>query len=167
MYLTQIPFFPTNRPGYELEDLRAVPGTVAELYPEMFKCVGCNTCTRGCPMDLDVMEYMSRAIRGDIAAAAELSFACVMCGICAARCPGETQPYLVGILCRRLYGKYLAPKAKHLAEQVGDIDGDKFEEGMRDVMKKSEDELRELYRSRQMEPATGPEDWTPDDKTFI
>lgn len=168
MYLTQIPFFPVNRADYQLEKIRPNGSTVATLYPETFKCVGCNTCTRGCPMDLDVMEYMARAIRGDVAAVAELSFACVMCGTCAARCPGETVPYMVGILCRRLYGKYLAPKSKHLAEQVANIEGGKFEEKMRVLMSKSEEELRKLYQEkRQMEPPEAPEDWEPSDRQYL
>ena len=41
-----------------------------------------------------------------------------MCGLCASRCPGEIVQYYVGILCRRLYAKYLTPKAGHVAQNV-------------------------------------------------
>jgi heterodisulfide reductase subunit C len=163
MYLTQVPFFPANRADYRLDELKPFGATVAELYPEIFKCVGCNTCTRSCPMDIDVMEYMARAMRGDITAAADLSLSCVMCGICAARCPGETVQYNVAILCRRLYGKYIAPRAEHLANQVNDIEAGAFEGGLREVMAMDKEGLRALYNERQIEPEGAPEDWVPDD----
>jgi heterodisulfide reductase subunit C len=163
MYLTQVPFFPANRADYRLDELKPFGATVAELYPEIFKCVGCNTCTRGCPMDIDVMEYMARAMRGDIATTAELSLSCVMCGICAARCPAETVQFNVAILCRRLFGKYVAPRAQHLADQVERIAGGAFEAGLREVMAMDAGRLRELYSQRQIEPEAAPEEWVPDD----
>lgn len=167
MYLTQVPFFPANRADYRLAELKPFGATVAELYPEIFKCVGCNTCTRGCPMDIDVMEYMARAMRGDLTAVADMSLSCVMCGICAARCPAETVQYNVAILCRRLYGKYIAPPAEHLAEQVQRIGDGAFEAGLREVMAMNEERLRALYSERQIEPETAPEEWVPDDTTRL
>jgi ferredoxin len=161
MYLSQIPFFPANRADYRLEELEAKPGTVAELYPEVFKCIGCNTCTRGCPMDIDVMGYMALAIRGDIAAVAEESLPCVMCGICTARCPAEEVQHNIAILCRRLYGKYLAPHSEHLDTQVSDIESGEYEDRLRSMMAMGVEELKELYRNREIEPGAGPEDWTP------
>lgn len=163
MYLTQVPFFPANRAHYRLDRLKPFGATVAELYPEIFKCVGCNTCTRSCPMDIDVMEYVARAMRGDITATADLSLSCVMCGICAARCPAETVQYNVAILCRRLHGKYIAPRAEHLAEQVERIEAGVFETGLRDLMTMETERLQDLYRQRQIEPEAAPEDWVPDD----
>jgi len=163
MYLTQVPFFPANRADYRIDDLKPVGATVAELYPEIFKCVGCNTCTRSCPMDIDVMEYVARAIRGDIAAVADRSLSCVMCGICAARCTGETVQYNVAILCRRLYGKFIAPRAEHLEEQVRRIEAGAFETDLREVMAMDQGQIRELYRERQIEPEAAPEEWVPDD----
>jgi heterodisulfide reductase subunit C len=167
MYLTQIPFFPATRADYNLAELEPSGATVAVYYPELFKCVGCNTCTRSCPMDIDVLEYMSRAMRGDVAAAAELSLSCVMCGICATRCPAETVQYNVAILCRRLYGKYIARAAEHLHEQVTAIKKGRFEERMRQLMEMGTDQLRELYRVRQIEPEGAPEDWAPEDRSFL
>ena len=161
MYLSQIPFFPANRAEYQLEEIEATPGTVAELYPELFKCIGCNTCTRSCPMDIDVMGYMAKAMRGDITAVAEESLACVMCGICTARCPAEEVQYNIAILCRRLYGKYIAPHSDHLDTQVSDIGHGAYEERMQQLMAMSEDQLKDLYRAREIEPEAAPEDWTP------
>lgn len=161
MYLSQIPFFPANRADYKLEEIEAKPATVTELYPEVFKCIGCNTCTRGCPMDIDVMGYMARAIRGDIQAVAEESLPCVMCGICTARCPAEEVQYNIAILCRRLYGKYLAPHSDHLDTQVSDIEAGEYNDRLQSLMTMDTNGLRDLYRAREIEPEAAPEDWTP------
>lgn len=167
MHLTQVPFFPANRAEYDIEELEPTGATIAELYPEIFKCVGCNTCTRGCPMDIDVMEYVGQAMRGNIAKAAELSFDCVMCGICAARCPAEEVQYNIGILARRLYGRHLAPRADHMHEQVDAIKSGSYEEDLQALMKMSQDELKELYKKRQIEPEGTPDHWVPEDKTGL
>ncbi len=167
MYLAQIPFFPANRASYQLGELEGTPGDVAQAYPELFKCLGCNTCTRGCPMDIDVMEYMARAMRGDIAKAAELSFACVMCGICAARCPAETVQHHVAILCRRLYGRHVAPRAEHMQRQVDAIADGHFEARLQAMMGMGEEELRNAYKARQIEPAGAPDSWVPDDPRHL
>ncbi|MDZ7339544.1 MAG: 4Fe-4S dicluster domain-containing protein [candidate division KSB1 bacterium] len=167
MYLTQIPFFPANKAIYDLEKLRPVGSEVARLYPEIFKCIGCNTCTRSCPMDIEVMQYISEAIRGNIEAVAKLSFDCVMCGLCAARCPAEEVQYNVAILCRRLYGKYIAPRAEHLAQRVRQIEEGRYEADLRELMKAPKDVLKKLYAEREVEPDMSDESWVPQDSRHL
>lgn len=167
MYITQIPFFPGNKATYDIEKLEPTGSTVAALYPEIFKCVGCGTCTRSCPMDIDVMEYISRAIRGDVAGAAELSFDCVMCGLCSARCPAEEVQYNIGILSRRLYGRYIAPKAKHLTKAIKTVEEGKFEKGLKELMKMDLKALQKVYNEREIEPDMAEEFWEPEDKKYI
>ena len=77
MYLTQIPFFPVNKAVYDMDELKPTAESIHKLYPEIFRCVACNTCTKSCPMDVQVMDYISAAIRGDIKLASELSFDCI------------------------------------------------------------------------------------------
>jgi formate hydrogenlyase subunit 6/NADH:ubiquinone oxidoreductase subunit I len=167
MHLTHIPFFPANKATYTIEELKPTGSTVASLYPELFKCVGCNTCTRSCPMDIEVMEYISQAIRGNIARVAELSFDCVMCGLCSARCPAEEVQYNVAILARRLYGRYIAPRAEHLAVAVKNVEENKYAEGLKKLMSASEEELKKLYVEREAEPEMADEFWTPEDKQYL
>lgn len=167
MYLAQIPFFPANRATYDIEKLEPTGATVSELYPEIFKCVGCNTCTRGCPMDIDVMEYVSKAIRGDVEAAAKGSFDCVMCGICSARCPAEEAQYNVGILARRLYARHIAPKSEHLEEQCKRIRAKHYDKVLKDLMKMDEKKLKAVYNEREMEPHMAEEHWQPKDKSHL
>ncbi len=68
MYLVQIPFFPAQRAEYDLSKLAPSPEQLFSLYPELLRCLGCGTCTKACPQDLDVKGYMAAAMRGDIAA---------------------------------------------------------------------------------------------------
>ena len=167
MYIAQIPFFPGNKAVYDIETLPAVGGTIAALYPEVFKCVGCGTCTRSCPMDIDVLGYISKAIQGDVAAVAEGSFDCVMCGLCAARCPAEEVQYNIAILARRLYARHLVPKAQHLAKAVQAIEGKAFDKALQELKKKSTDELKKIYKALETEPDIADEFWVPQDKSYL
>jgi formate hydrogenlyase subunit 6/NADH:ubiquinone oxidoreductase subunit I len=151
MYLTQIPFYPANKALYDLEELKPSVDDILKLYPELFRCVGCNSCTKICPQEIDVMDYIAHAERGDIAKAADLSFDCIMCGLCASRCPGELVQYNVGILCRRLYGRHIAPPAEHLAARVREIIEGKCDKDLEKIMKKNTEELKKIYDTRDIE----------------
>ncbi len=151
MYLTQIPFYPANKAKYNIEDLEPSAETILKLYPEVFRCVGCNTCTKICPQEINVMDYMACAERGDIEKAADISFDCIMCGLCASRCPGETVQYNVGILCRRLYSRYIAKKAKHLEERVREVKEGKFDSEIQKLKKTDEKKLKKMYDERDIE----------------
>lgn len=152
MYITQIPFFPANKAKYNLDELSASGEDVIKLYPEIFRCVSCNTCTKICPQDIEVMDYVQSALRGDIGKTADISFDCIMCGLCAARCPAEIVQYNIGILCRRLYGKYIAPKAEHVKKRIQEIKDGKFDREIEKLMKADEKNLRKLYNERDIEP---------------
>jgi len=152
MYISQIPFTPAEKPIYNLEELSPSVNVFLEYYPEIAKCVSCNTCTKACPQDLEVMDYVQAAIRGDIQEVAELSFDCIACGLCAMRCPTEIVPYNVALLARRLYGKYVMPKAKHVEERIKEIESGKFDEGIHRLMETGTDNLKKIYEKREIEP---------------
>jgi len=152
MYLAQIPFYPAERADYRLEELEPTFSTLVTLYPQVLKCLGCGTCTKSCPQDLQVKDYMAAAMRGDIARVADLSFDCIMCGMCVSRCPAEEAQPNIAILARRLYGRYLAPKARHLAERVAAIEAGEFDEELAKMKALSEEELRRAYNNRDIEP---------------
>ena len=152
MYLVQIPFFPANKADYNLEELKPIGGTLLKLYPELARCVSCNTCTKVCPQDIEVMDYMQAALRGDITNAADISFDCIMCGLCAARCPAEIVQYNIAILCRRLYGKFMSPKAEHVRARVAEISEGKFDDELKNLMKSDINTLKKLYNNRDIEP---------------
>lgn len=152
MYLTQIPFYPGNKSEYDIDELTPTLESLVQNYPEVMRCVQCNTCRKVCPQDIEVMQYIAAAMRGDIARLADLSFDCIMCGLCASRCPGELVQYYIGILGRRLYGKYMAPKAKHLADRIEELEAGKFDKDIGNLVKMSKEDLKKLYDSRDIEP---------------
>ena len=56
-------------------------------------------------------------------------------------------------------------KAIEYADKV--INSGRYDKPLEQLMKADLETLRKLYVERQMEPHTTPEDWTPDDKSFI
>ena len=152
MHLVQLPFSPANKATYDIEKLKDDDKVILSFYPEIARCVSCNTCTKACPQELEVMDYIQASLRGDIKKAAELSFDCIQCGLCAIRCPAEIVHYHVAQLARRLYGKYIAPKSKHLEKRVKEIEEGKYEKEIKELMNKSLEELRKMYNERDIEP---------------
>lgn len=167
MYLTMVPFFPANRAVYDIQEMKPDGKAVMKAYPELAKCMGCNTCTKSCPMEIPVMEYISAALRGDIEQAAELSMSCVMCGICASRCPAELGQYNIGILCRRLTARHLRPPAAHIPEMVKRVESGAYNAALANLMNADPAVLRKLYVDREMEPHGGDEMWVPKEKAFL
>ena len=151
MYLAQIPFFPANKALYDLNELEPSISTFQEVYPETFRCVSCNTCTKACPQDLEVMDYIQALIRGDIAQAADLSFDCIMCGLCAVRCPAEIVQYNVAVLARRLYGKYLSKKGEYLESRLKEIKEHKYDKEIEEFMHMDRESIKKKYYARDIE----------------
>jgi len=151
MYLTQIPFMPANKSIYDIDELDPAVNPILHLYPEIARCVSCNMCTRSCPQDLEVMDFIQAALRGDIEEAAKLSFDCIQCGLCTVRCMAEISHYHVGQLARRLYGKYYSPTPEHLIERLKEMDAGEYDEGMEELMGLDKEELKKRYWERDME----------------
>jgi heterodisulfide reductase subunit C len=151
MYLTQIPFFPAPKAIYDINKMKPTADDILKAYPDIVKCFGCNTCTKACPQELEVMWYMSDALRGDISAAADKSFDCVMCGLCAARCPQGLAPYNIGMLCRRLRGKHIALRSKHLEDRLAEIKLGKFNTEIEKLKKLPKEEISRKYANRDIE----------------
>ena len=151
MYVATLPFFPLEKRVYSIEEIRPDQQIMMQLYPEIYSCIGCNACTKACTQELNVMQYIAYAQRGDFKACAEESFDCVSCGCCSVRCPAGISHPMVGMLARRLNGKYLTPEAEHLNNRVAEINEGKFDEAMKDMMTKPIDEIKELYNTREIE----------------
>ncbi|WP_297406159.1 4Fe-4S dicluster domain-containing protein [uncultured Cetobacterium sp.] len=151
MYLTQIPFFPGEKGLYDLNNLEATGETIGKYYPEIYKCIGCNSCTKGCSQSLNVMQYIGYAQRGELEKCAHSSFDCVSCGICATRCPAGITHYNVGLLARRLTGKYISPISEHLESKVQEVIEGKNNESLNKLMTMRTEDLKDLYNNRDME----------------
>ena len=74
-----------------------------------------------------------------------------MCGVCSSRCPAGISLPQVAMLARRINGKYLAPKSKHLEDRVKEIKDGTFNDLIEALMEKPVDELKELYNHREIE----------------
>ncbi len=168
MYLAQIPFYPANRAVYDIEKVEPVADAIHALYPELFRCVACNNCTKACPMHVEVLDYISAIKQGDIARAARISFDCIQCGMCASRCMGELPQYHIAQLVRRIYGKYIQPKAEHLQKRVGQIESGRYDKMLEDLQKMSHAELEKIYKEREREPDMVPlGTWMPKDTQYL
>ncbi|HJB87406.1 MAG TPA: 2Fe-2S iron-sulfur cluster binding domain-containing protein, partial [Candidatus Dorea faecigallinarum] len=42
MYVASIPYFPTDKRTYDIEEIRPEQRIMMELYPEIYSCIGCN-----------------------------------------------------------------------------------------------------------------------------
>ncbi len=169
MIITQLPFFPMKRSMYDIEKL---DGSTEEMirvhYPEVFKCVGCGTCTRTCPMEIDVMGYVAHLKQGNIKKAAHKSFDCILCGLCASRCPAQISQPNSALMARRLNAKVLTPKAGHLPGRVKDVTDGKYEPMLDELTKLDEGSLKKLYTERQREPDLAkPGEWMPEDQSKL
>ncbi len=152
MYLALIPFFPAVKATYSIDDLPATAETMISLYPEILRCVGCNSCRKVCPQEIEVMRYIAAAQRGDIAKAADLSFDCLMCGLCASRCPAEIVQYNVAILARRLYSRHIAKPAAHLDARVEEIQHGDCDADLASMRAAGDADLKRMYAARVIEP---------------
>ena len=151
MFVANLPFFPLNRKNYKLEDLTPDPQVMMSLFPEIFACVACNSCTKSCSRSLNVMQYIAYAKRNDLAKCAHESFDCVGCCICSARCPANISHPLIGLLARRLTGKYIHPTSEHNQKMVEDITNGKFEAMFKEIMEQPNEQLQEMYNTREIE----------------
>ena len=151
MYIATLPFFPLVKQVYDIENIKPTQQIMMQLYPEIYSCIGCNACTKSCTQKLNVMQYIAYAQRGDFEKCAEESFDCVMCGVCSSRCPAGISHPMVGLLARRLTGKYIAPEAKHLTNRVEEINRGEYDELIEQIMQKPITEMQELYNNREIE----------------
>ena len=165
MQITQSPFVPMNRAQYELEELKAQPGILGKIYPEIYRCLQCNTCTRVCPMEIQVMEYMAMAIQGDIEKVALLSFQCIMCGACAGKCPAEISQPNMALLARRVYGRHILSLPESLYQRMNEIETGRYRKVLERLTQMDGEELRKLYVLRDQEPQESSQ-WIPKNPNF-
>ena len=150
MYLVQIPFAPAEKPIYDLNKESPSLESILKYFPEVARCVSCNTCTKACPQELEVMDCIKAVIRGDLNFAAKNSFECIQCGLCAMRCPAEIVHYHLFQFVRRLHGKYEVPPEPNLKKRIEEIEKGVYEEEFNKLFKVSPEELKEMYVKREI-----------------
>lgn len=150
MFLVQLPFVPAVREEFDLEEVdpEEHDNVMLDYYPEIARCVSCNTCTKSCPQDIEVMDYVQAALRGDIERCAELSFDCIQCGLCSIRCPADIKHYHLAQLARRITGRYIDPTSEELAQRVKEIEEGEYDEKMKEMVEMEREELKKTYDER-------------------
>jgi len=151
MVFSMLPFHPASKAKYNVQKLSPSLPSITEFYPEVMRCLQCNSCSRACPQELPVIDIMGAAMRGDIATAADLSFDCIMCGLCATRCPAEIVQYYVAILARRLYATHVSPRSKHLQARLQEISNGLYDSELDKLTHLTTAELTSLYNAREIE----------------
>ena len=165
MQITQSPFVPMHRPPYHLEALKGDPGILARIYPEILRCLQCNTCTRVCPMEIPVMEYVAMAMRGEVDQVAQLSFQCILCGACASKCPAEISQPNVALLARRIYGCHILSIPEGIYRRISEIKEGRYDQVLEKLTAMKMEELMEVYTRREQEPQDN-SGWAPKNPRF-
>lgn len=150
MFLVQLPFMPAVREDYDIEEVdpEEHENILLDYYPEIARCVSCNTCTKACPQDIEVMDYVQSALRGDIERTAELSFDCIHCGLCSMRCPADIKHYHMAQMARRIHAKYEQPDSEELALRVEELEEGKYDEKMEELVNMEKEKLKKMYDER-------------------
>lgn len=174
MMIMQLSYVPVNRQVYDLDSVSGTAASVSptvlhesvrRLFPEVFRCVGCATCTRICPMGIDVMDYVALIGRGELEKAAETSFSCVMCGLCAIRCPAQISQHTAAMYVRRLSGRYLTPQSTNLKLRVEEVRSGKYDDMLARLKGMNKEEAPRLYAAREREPdLSKPGEWKPKER---
>ena len=81
MYIAPIPYVPISPHSYDINELKPDIDTFKSIYPKLLHCIKCNSCTKACPQNLKVMEYIQAIVNNDIAKCTDLSIECVLCGL--------------------------------------------------------------------------------------
>ena len=58
---------------------------------------------------------------------------------------------MVGLLARRITGKYIAPETAHLKDRVAEINAGAYDDLIEKIMQKPITEMKELYNTREIE----------------
>lgn len=150
MFLVQLPFVPAVRENFDIEEVdpKEKENVMLDFYPEIARCVSCNTCTKSCPQDIEVMDFVQAALRGDVEKCAELSFDCIQCGLCSIRCPADIKHYHLAQMARRMTGKYIQEDSDDLAKRVEEIEQGKYGEEMKKMVEMEKEELKKTYEER-------------------
>ncbi len=149
MRIIQLPYYPVDKPGYDIDRLTPTIEEIGKLYPNIYRCVSCNTCTKMCPQEIKVMDCISRLLRNDVESVALASRDCVMCGLCTSRCPAEIPQFLIMLLARRLYGRFIQKPYRYLPTRLEQIEAGQFTEELDNLMQKDLATLKAEYNQLQ------------------
>lgn len=145
MHILQVPYFPDMKAMYDIEQLQPDGASITATYPETMACIACNTCTKMCPKELPVMDFIAATLQGDLPRLADHSFECVMCGLCAVRCPANIAPYRLAMLGRRLVGRHLTARAPDVTARLEELRAGVYDAELDELMTADKETLESMY----------------------
>ena len=151
MYVATLPFFPLVKQVYDMQTVPVSQQVMMQLYPEIYACIGCNACTKSCTQELNVMQYIGLRSAGDFVRLCRGIFRLRHVRRLLGPVPAGISHPQVAMLARRINGKYLAPKSRHLEQRVQEIENGSFQDLLEALMDKPLEEMQELYNRRDIE----------------
>jgi Fe-S oxidoreductase len=70
-------------------------------FPTLDRCTKCGSCTSACPMDIPVMDSITRMQGNEFDKVAEDFVSCVHCGLCRFVCEDNVKPHNMALWIRR------------------------------------------------------------------
>lgn len=151
MHVGRIDSFPDGKKAYDMREIADEANVVAQIYPEIEKCIHCNACTNSCPQHIPVLKYVIQAQKGQYAACARTSFACVACHICSSRCPVHICHSEIAVLARRIVAMEADKGDTNLQERVQAVHRGDYDAPLSELMALDEDALAKRYDERTIE----------------
>ncbi|MBW2147413.1 MAG: 4Fe-4S dicluster domain-containing protein [Deltaproteobacteria bacterium] len=156
MDIQQLLYFPATHRGADLSRLKPRLSDLLSIHPEVAKCLGCYTCTKSCPQDIQVGEAMAAVLREDWEVAYQISFECIMCGMCTSRCPAELSPHQILMVVRRLYGRDILPMPEYLNQRLEEIRNGVFNDELQELRTMDNEAIRERFQRYLEQSNVGP-----------
>lgn len=156
MDIQQLLYFPATHRGADLSQLKLGLSDLLSIHPELARCLGCYTCTKSCPQEIQVGEAMAAVLREDWEVAYQISFECIMCGMCTSRCPAELSPHQILMVVRRLYGRDALPIPEYLHQRLEEIHCGAFAEEMKHLRDMKAEAIRERFQHYLEQSKVGP-----------
>lgn len=156
MDIQQLLYFPVTRQGGDLSSLKLKLSDLLSIHPELTRCLGCYTCTKSCPQEIQVGEAMAALLREDWELAYQISFECIMCGMCTARCPADLSPHQILLVIRRLFGRDILPTPDYLDRRLEEIRIGTFTKELQALRKMSPEAIRERFQRYLDQSKVGP-----------
>ncbi len=151
-------FLPHSRGQQGMYNAKNTPCTleaIETIYPNLNRCIQCNTCTQSCPVGLKVLGYLLALRQGNFEKLLQLSMECILCGMCATRCPKDISPYGVALMVRRLYTQQKYTPTKDFTQSLTRAKQVHWQEELHNYKNMSQKEIMAIYKHFQSQKGAG------------
>lgn len=115
---------------YRIEAMPQIPHLIVNpnleklkrSFPTLDRCTKCGSCTSACPMDIPVMDSISRMQGNEFDKVAEDFVSCVHCGLCRFVCEDNVKPHNMALWIRRSLAASEEKLETRKSDSFSDID---------------------------------------------